>query len=68
MNLAPLAAEHGGADLTFVYVGADGKPWCREHGALNKVSPSPPGIWRCLGGLVRCPAGCQEVDQQREAP
>jgi len=51
----------GGSDFSLVVMDRYGKPACRDHGAMNKVSPSPPGIWRCPGGLARCPAGCQEA-------
>jgi hypothetical protein len=51
----------GASDFDLVTFDRWGKPTCRIHGAMNKVSPSPPGTWRCLGGLARCPAGCQEA-------
>lgn len=56
----PLPHTEGGADFSLVSIGDDGKPRCREHGAMNKVSPPPQAYWRCLGGLARCPAGCME--------
>lgn len=56
----PLPDTSGGADLDRVSRDRFGKPTCRMHGAMNKVSPSPPGIWRCLH-ISGCRAGCQEV-------
>ena len=34
----------------------DGYPYCKEHGAMNKVSKD--GIWRCL----ECHVGCLEIE------
>lgn len=48
----------GGADFSLVGSDQWGKPSCARHGAMNKVTPSPPGLWRCLQGT--CRAGCQE--------
>lgn len=60
----PMPPENGGGDFTLVAFGADGKPRCIEHGAMNKVSPSPPGYWRCIStsGAKHnpCRAGCME--------
>ena len=56
----PLPATDGGAAWELVEL-RDGKPACKRHGAMNKVSPSPPeggGFWRCL--QERCRAGCRE--------
>jgi len=36
-------------------------PYCKQHGAMNKVSRFyKGGYWRCLQGL--CRAGCQEIN------
>jgi len=35
----------------------NGYPYCKEHGAMNKVSKD--GIWRCL----MCHAGCLEINE-----
>ena len=37
----PLPATDGGAAWELVEL-RDGKPACKRHGAMNKVSPSPP--------------------------
>lgn len=54
----------GGADFSLVRV-RDGKPECVRHGAMNKVSPSPPGYWRCIttsGPKSNgCRAACEEA-------
>jgi hypothetical protein len=60
--------EKGGADFNLVVLKRDEvTPHCVEHGAMNKVSPSPPeggGFWRCiaLAGPKKnpCRAGCME--------
>lgn len=53
----------GGADFDLILIGIDGLPRCIEHGAMNKVSPTPPGLWRCLAdGAGTCRAGCQEIE------
>lgn len=57
----PMPETDGGADFMKVRVGLCKKPECREHGAMNKVSPGPAGFWRCLTGLGGCRAGCMEV-------
>lgn len=60
------------ADITLVSF-VDGKPWCKVHGAMNKITAD--GIWRCVsayrydhstGGKPKlieniCKAGCQEA-------
>lgn len=63
----PMPDDNGGSDFDLVFI-ADGKPSCLEHGAMNKVSPSPPdggGYWRCItaSGPKRnpCRAGCRET-------
>lgn len=65
----------GGADFSLVRVGALGKPACVHHGSMNKVTPSPPGIWRCitLSGLGRHDEGtrpnpCRAACQEKETP
>lgn len=55
-----LPQTHGGSDFSLVKIDKWGKPRCSEHGAMNKVGPAPHALWRCLGGLDRCPAGCIE--------
>lgn len=55
----------GGADYTLVTLDERfGKPACVLHGAMNKVSPSPPGLWRCIttaGPKINgCRAACME--------
>lgn len=54
----------GGADFTLVEFDRWGKPSCVNHGAMNKVSPSPPGLWRCIttaGAKINgCRAACME--------
>ena len=61
---APLPDDNGGANFDLIGVDTYGKPRCKLHGAMNKVSPSPPGFWRCiaLSGVKfnPCRAGCQE--------
>ena len=54
----PMADQtKGGADFSLVTLDQWGKPSCRIHGAMNKVSPSERGgMWRCLQG--QCRAGC----------
>lgn len=64
--------EQGGADFSLVRV-VDNKPFCIAgergsylHGAMNKVTPSPPdgpGFWRCIASW-KCRAGCQEVPNE----
>jgi hypothetical protein len=60
----PMPDTEGGADFALVEPGDLGKPSCVLHGAMNKVSPSPPGYWRCVttaGPKVNsCRAGCME--------
>lgn len=51
--------SNGGADFTLVEPDKNGKPSCREHGAMNKVTPSPPGFWRCIHSWS-CRAACRE--------
>lgn len=53
-----LPATDGGADANLVTL-VDDKPHCTLHGAMNKVSPSPPGIWRCVHSWS-CRAGVKE--------
>ena len=55
---------NGGADLSRVTTDSFGKPACTLHGAMNKVTPSPPGWWRCLH-ISGCRAGCAEVEGER---
>lgn len=62
----PLAdQEKGGGDFSLVTLDAFGKPSCRLHGAMNKVSPAPANYWRCIttsGAKVNgCRAACQEA-------
>jgi hypothetical protein len=40
--------EKGGADFSLVVIGDMGKPACKDHGAMNKISEYPPGYWRCI--------------------
>lgn len=61
MTIEPLPETDGGASFDLVKLDAFGKPSCVNHGAMNKVSESPPGFWRCLH-LSRCRAGCRETD------
>lgn len=64
----PLEDEgKGGADFSLVTIERRCfKPACRLHGAMNKVSESPPGIWRCIttaGPKVNgCRAACREAE------
>ena len=60
LSLQSLPESEGGADLSLVRLGKDGKPECVRHGAMNKLSPV--GIWRCISTTGtngrRCDAGC----------
>jgi hypothetical protein len=55
--------EDGNTDSSIVYM-KDGKPHCRKHGAMIKVSES--GLWRCIRAISLktgkcvddCRAGC----------
>jgi hypothetical protein len=62
-----LPADNGGADLTLVTPGPDGKPACVVHGAMNKVSAD--GIWRCITTTGtngrRCDAGALELSREQ---
>ena len=50
----------GGADFSMVEIGDMGKPSCKTHKAMNKVSSTENGgFWRCLQGT--CRAGCMEA-------
>lgn len=67
MNYVPMddSDDKGGSDFSLVTLDKKwGKPSCVHHGAMNKVSPSPPGLWRCIttaGPKVNgCRAGCRE--------
>lgn len=71
LELRELPAENGGADASLVTDGPDGRPWCRVHGAMNKVSPD--GIWRCISTTSatagkRCNAGVLEVERWSSTP
>lgn len=57
MTYEPMPETDGGADFSLVTF--DPKPRCVLHGAMNKVTPSPPGFWRCVHSWS-CRAGCQE--------
>lgn len=63
----PMPPDNGGADFSLVEIGDLGKPSCKHHGAMNKVSPSPPGFWRCVATagpkINPCRAGCMETDE-----
>ena len=61
----PMPDTDGGANWDLVAIGDDGKPSCRLHGAMNKVSPTPPGFWRCLT-TGTCRAGCMESDGETD--
>ena len=37
--------NNGGATFSLVQIGQDGKPDCKIHGAMNKVSTV---FWRCI--------------------
>lgn len=56
--------EKGGADFSLVELDRWGKPSCVNHGAMNKVSPAPRAIWRCIttsGAKINpCRAACME--------
>lgn len=63
-----LPSSEGGADISLVITEEGlnlGKPTCVLHGAMNKVSPSPPGYWRCIttsgAKFNPCRAGCMEA-------
>lgn len=62
----PMPDTDGGADYNLVTLDQHGKPSCRSHGAMNKVSPGPEGWWRCLH-LSGCRAGCAESTIAKEA-
>lgn len=59
----PMPQEAGGADFSLVELDKYGKPSCKEHGAMNKVSEH--GYWRCItlsGPKTNpCRAACQET-------
>lgn len=71
----PMPDDDG--DFSLVTFDAAGKPSCVKHGAMNKLSPSPPegtGTWRCIttnGGYRGqgggCRAGCRESVSSRAA-
>jgi hypothetical protein len=61
MTYEPMPDTDGGADYTLVELDQYGKPSCTRHGAMNKVTPSPPGYWRCLH-ISGCRAGAQEAN------
>jgi len=46
------------ADFGLVEI-VEGKPSCRVHGAMNKVSQV---YWRCLWNFGSCRAGCREEE------
>lgn len=60
----PMPESDGGADFSLVRLDGFDKPACRLHGAMNKVSDTPPGFWRCIataGAKTNgCRAGCME--------
>jgi hypothetical protein len=55
----------GGADFTIVRLDRWGKPSCALHGAMNKVSPSPPGLWRCITTAGPKNNGCRAACMER---
>jgi hypothetical protein len=65
----PMPEDNGGADFDLVEYDKNGKPRCKLHGAMNKVSPSPPGFWRCVttagAKFNPCRAGCMEEGASR---
>lgn len=69
-DYGPMPDDNGGADLSMVVIAADGKPSCREHGAMNKVSAE--GFWRCIttsGSRGNpCRAACREEIPERGEP
>lgn len=42
------------------YTDQYGKPVCKDHGAMNKVAPGIPALWRCLQG--QCRYGARQVE------
>ncbi|MCP3949447.1 hypothetical protein [Herbaspirillum sp.] len=59
IHYGPMPDTDGGADYSLVEL-VNAKPSCKTHGAMNKVTPTPPGYWRCLTD-GHCRAGCQEI-------
>lgn len=68
MTLKPIPNEEELFDK--VLVDNEGRPFCRDHGAMNKVSVFPEGkggYWRCISAVSRqndniCRAGCIQTD------
>lgn len=57
--------DKGGADFTLVELDRWNKPSCVLHGAMNKVSPSPPGLWRCVTTAGPKTNGCRAACMER---
>ena len=62
MNIIPI--EDNNSDFESVFL-KDGLPYCKQHGAMLKVSVFKEhggGFWRCItGSLKDCRSGCNEI-------
>lgn len=70
MVFRPLEEAYGGGDfgkIDFKLVGENKfYPYCKDHGAMNKVSrfQDGGGYWRCVTSpSSQCRAGCEEFKE-----